>query len=123
MMSATWSGFLKAVFEAKGEPRSVAPAEITIGDSIVMVSDGGGERETMPAFLHVYVADADETYDRAIAAGAEPIESPADMPYGDRRARSAIRGETCGRSRPIGETEASRRRSDDARRRPVNDHK
>jgi uncharacterized glyoxalase superfamily protein PhnB len=40
----------------------------------------------MSAFLHVYVENADETYRRAIAAGAQSIEAPADMPYGDRRA-------------------------------------
>jgi PhnB protein len=42
----------------------------------------------MLAFLYVYVENADETYQRAIAAGAESIEKPADMhmPYGDRRA-------------------------------------
>jgi uncharacterized glyoxalase superfamily protein PhnB len=51
-----------------------------------MISDGGGVREAMPAFLYVYVENADETYERAIAAGAESIEGPADMPYGDRRA-------------------------------------
>ncbi|TWC06791.1 hypothetical protein FBZ93_10179 [Bradyrhizobium macuxiense] len=35
---------------------------------------------------YVYVRNADETYRRAIAAGAGPIEAPADTPYGDRRA-------------------------------------
>jgi PhnB protein len=40
----------------------------------------------MPAFLYVYAQNADETYERAIAAGAESIEKPMDMPYGDRRA-------------------------------------
>lgn len=78
--------FLEAVFAAAGARRSGAPAEMRIGDSIVMVSDGGGARETMPAFLYVYVANADETYRRAVALGAESIEAPADMPYGDRRA-------------------------------------
>ncbi|WP_370169405.1 hypothetical protein [Bradyrhizobium elkanii] len=43
-------------------------------------------REAMPAFLYVYVQNTDETYRRAIAAGAESIELPADTPYGDRRA-------------------------------------
>jgi len=79
-------GFLRTVFDANGELRSGAPTEIKIGDSIVMVSDGGGVREAMPAFLHVYVENADDTYRRAIAAGAISIEQPADMPYGDRRA-------------------------------------
>ena len=79
-------GFLRTVFGAEGELRSGAPTEIRIGDSIILVSDGGGVREAMPAFLYVYVENADETYRRAIAAGAESIETPADMPYGDRRA-------------------------------------
>jgi uncharacterized glyoxalase superfamily protein PhnB len=57
-----------------------------MGDSVVMISDGGGARGAMPAFLYVYVPNADETYERAIAAGAESIEKPTDMPYGDRRA-------------------------------------
>jgi PhnB protein len=79
-------GFLKTVFDAGGELQSGAPTEMTIGDSIVMISDGGGVRKPMPAFLYVYVENADETYERAIAAGAESIEGPADLPYGDRRA-------------------------------------
>jgi hypothetical protein len=29
------------------------PAEIRIGDSVVMISDGGGLREAAPAFLYV----------------------------------------------------------------------
>jgi PhnB protein len=79
-------GVLRAVFDAVGEIRSGAPTEVRIGDSVVMISDGGGAREATPAFLYVYVEDADETYQRAITPGAEPIERPADMPYGDRRA-------------------------------------
>jgi PhnB protein len=79
-------GFLKTVFGADGELRSGAPTEMRIGDPIVMVSDGGNVREAMPAFIYVYVENADETYQRAIAAGAQSIERPADMPYGDRRA-------------------------------------
>ena len=79
-------GFLKIVFGAAGELQSGAPTEMRIGDSVVMISDGGGAREAMPAFLYVYVENADETYRRAIAAGALSIERPADMPYGDRRA-------------------------------------
>ena len=80
------TAFLRTVFRAEGELRSGAPTEIRIGDSIILISDGGGVREAMPAFLYVYVENADETYRRAIAAGAESIETPADMPYGDRQA-------------------------------------
>jgi PhnB protein len=78
--------FLSLVFDARGNCRAGAPSEIKIGDSMVLVSDGGGQREPSPAFLYVYVQDADETYQRAIAAGATSIEKPTDMPYGDRRA-------------------------------------
>jgi uncharacterized glyoxalase superfamily protein PhnB len=77
--------FLKTVFDATGDYRIGAPTEVRIGDSIVMVS-GDGEREAMPAFLYVYVEDADETYRRAMDAGGESIEEPQDTPYGDRRA-------------------------------------
>ncbi|MCC8981240.1 VOC family protein [Bradyrhizobium acaciae] len=79
-------GFLRDVFAAQGEVRSGAPTEIRIGDSIILISDGGGVREAMPAFLYVYVQNTDETYRRAVAAGAESIETPADTPYCDRRA-------------------------------------
>ena len=78
--------FVRTVFGADGELQSGTPTEMRIGDSIILISDGGGVREAMPAFLYVYVDNADETYRRAIAAGAESIETPADMPYGDRRA-------------------------------------
>ena len=54
------AGFLKAVFNATGQYRAGMPAEVRIGDSIVMISDGGGRRETMPGFLYVYVEEADE---------------------------------------------------------------
>jgi PhnB protein len=79
-------GFPKAVFNASGEYREGMPAEIQIGDSIVMISDGGGRRETMPAFLYVYVEEADETYRLAADSGARSVEKPMDTPYGDRRA-------------------------------------
>ena len=78
--------FMKIVFQAQGECHHGRPAEIRIGDSVVMVSDGDSLRDPMPAFLYVYVEDADSTYQRAIAANALSLEAPADMPYGDRRA-------------------------------------
>jgi uncharacterized glyoxalase superfamily protein PhnB len=78
-------GFLRAVFGAAGEVREGRPAEIRIGDSVVMVS-AAGQRELFPAFLYVYVDDADGAYRRALAAGAVSLEEPLDTPYGDRRA-------------------------------------
>jgi uncharacterized glyoxalase superfamily protein PhnB len=77
--------FLRAVFGAVGEVHPERPAEMRIGDSLIMVS-AAGERELFPAFLYIYVDDADAAYHRANAAGATSIEGPLDTPYGDRRA-------------------------------------
>jgi PhnB protein len=78
--------FLRRVFGAQGEIDGDRPAELRFGDSLVMVSDGGGVHDDAPAFLSVYVDDVDAVFDRAVAAGAKPREDPADMPWGDRRA-------------------------------------
>ncbi len=77
--------FLKRAFGASGDLLEHAPSQMRIGDSIVMVS-AVGPREAMPAFLHLYVDDADATYQRALEAGAVSLEEPGDTPYGDRRA-------------------------------------
>jgi len=77
--------FLKRVFAAGGEFAAEMPTLMRIGDSIVMVS-GPGPREPTPAFLYVYVEDVDATFRRALEAGADSIEEPAETPYGDRRA-------------------------------------
>ncbi|MGH3625674.1 MAG: VOC family protein [Sciscionella sp.] len=77
--------FLRTAFDGSGEVEDGRPAEIRIGDSLVMVTQVG-ERDLFPAFLYVYVADADETYRLALEAGAETLEAPLDTPYGDRRA-------------------------------------
>jgi PhnB protein len=76
--------FVKEVFEATGEYRAGAPAELRLGDSIIMISEVGA-REPMHACLYVYVENADATWNRAVNAGAQPIESPLNTPYGDRR--------------------------------------
>lgn len=78
--------FLRSTFGAEGDIPTGRPAEMRIHDAIIMVSDGGGVRQSSSAFLYVYVEDTDATYQRAIEAGAREIEPPADMPYGDRRA-------------------------------------
>ncbi len=78
--------FLKTVFGAEGDLESERPSELRIGDSIILVSDGGGLRALRPSFLYVYVANVDDTFERGLGAGAKEIERPADMPWGHRRA-------------------------------------
>lgn len=78
--------FVNAVFGAAGDHRTDVPSEVAIGDSTIMISDGGGLRPALAAFLYVYVPNADEAYARAMGSGAASIEAPLDTPYGDRRA-------------------------------------
>ena len=84
--AAAQIAFLRTVFDATGEHHADRPAEMRIGDSVVMVTGAGAARDVFPAFLYVYVDDADAVYERAIAAGAASLEDPRDTPYGDRRA-------------------------------------
>ena len=77
--------FIKRTFRAKGRYHEERPAELRIGDSIVMVSGLAG-RESAPAFLYIYVDNVDATYRRALKEGAMTMEEPQEMPYGDRRA-------------------------------------
>lgn len=83
--------FLKAVFGATEIDRLVLPdgrimnAAVRIGDSMVMMGDPG-DRPPETAMLYVYVPDCDAVYAKALAAGATPLQAPADMFYGDRTA-------------------------------------
>ena len=82
--------FLKKAFGATETERVARPdggvmhAEVKIGDSMIMLSDGGGEWKPMPTALYLYVTDADATYKRALAAGATSVMEPATQFYGDR---------------------------------------
>lgn len=77
--------FIKNVFGATGDFQSERPTVLDIGESKIMISDSG-VRDSMPAFLYVYVEDCDQTYQRAIQGGAKSLEKPGNVPYGDRRA-------------------------------------
>ena len=76
---------LRRVFGATGAVQTDRPSTVQIGDSYIMIS-AVGPRPATPAFLYVYVEDADACWRRALAEGARSLEEPADQPYGDRRA-------------------------------------
>jgi uncharacterized glyoxalase superfamily protein PhnB len=75
--------FIKEVFDAVGRFHPERPSELRIADSLLMVG-ATIAREPMPAFLYVYVEDADAVFRRALDRGAESLEQPLDTPYGDR---------------------------------------
>jgi PhnB protein len=70
-------------------------AEISLGDSIIMLSDefpeyGGKAPETLggsPVSIHLYVEDVDAFFNRALAAGAKERKPVMDQFYGDRSGR------------------------------------
>jgi PhnB protein len=63
---------------------SVMHAEIKIGDSIIMMGEGGENFKTFLAMLHLYMEDVDAVYRRAIQAGGKSLREPTDQFYGDR---------------------------------------
>ncbi len=91
MREAGLLDFLTAVFDAK-ETFSLRGSaggvhrEVRVGDSMLMIGEGGveGTLPFAPAAFHVYVPDADAAFQRAIAAGASSLGDPADRPYGER---------------------------------------
>ena len=82
--------FLESAFEARVVERlespdgSVRHAEVLIGDSIVMLGAPREEAKTGGVVLYLYVVDVDETYRRALAAGAASFQEVTDQFYGDR---------------------------------------
>jgi PhnB protein len=84
--------FIKQVFGATERMRmdtpdgKIAHAEYVIGDSPIMVASASDVYAAGPAFLHVYVDDADKIYSAAIAAGATSVAEPLNHFYGDRSA-------------------------------------
>lgn len=76
--------FMRETLGGTCEYQDGRPAEVWIGESVVMVSDTAARPPTN-AFLYVYVPEADAAYARAMAAGCRSLEAPVSTPYGDRR--------------------------------------
>ena len=72
----------------------VGHAEVTIGDSAVMLADEfpeigllGPNARGGPSFsLNVFVPDVDATFARSVEAGATVVDEPSDQFHGSRRA-------------------------------------
>jgi PhnB protein len=65
---------------------TVLHAEMRVGDSMVELGEARGAITPTAAMLLLAVDDVDAWHQRAVAAGGESIEAPADQPYGARRA-------------------------------------
>lgn len=90
--AAGFMDYAVKVFDAETLSRNedaggrIVHAEMRIGDSIVEVSGGNEQFPPRPGTVHVFVSDTDACYKRALAAGAESLYEPSDMPYGERSA-------------------------------------
>jgi hypothetical protein len=67
--------FVKKVFGATGDYHPQAPAELKLGDSIIMISDAGVRAPTS-ACLYVYVADTDATWRAQLTRARSPSSVP-----------------------------------------------
>jgi PhnB protein len=66
---------------------TIGHAEARIGDAIVMLFDSPKGWPDTPAFLRLYVDDADMVISRAIASGAVLISNVTHLAFGDRVGR------------------------------------
>ncbi len=80
--------FTKDVFGAvemmkhKDESGRIVHTEIVIGDSAIMAGQGTDQWETQPAGLYVTVDSADDSYHKAVKAGAKTVMELSDKEYG-----------------------------------------
>ncbi|HZN73747.1 MAG TPA: VOC family protein [Micromonosporaceae bacterium] len=85
--------FVTAVFDGVELARvplqdgTIGHAEIRVGDTVLLAFDQRPDWPAMPSLLRVYVADADATTERAIAAGARVVTAPATHAFGQRGGR------------------------------------
>jgi PhnB protein len=75
----------------QGAQGYVSHAEMSLGDGTIMLGNPGEQYRnpcrsgTLSGTVHVTVQDVQATYERALAARTQIIESPTDQPYGGRR--------------------------------------
>ncbi len=68
------------------ESGRIRHAEVRIDDSVIMLADPvPPDWPAIHANVHVYVADVDACYRKALDAGAEPVQAPQSKGDGDRR--------------------------------------
>jgi PhnB protein len=82
--------FLQKAFDAtvvhamKGPDGRIGHADVTIGDSHVMLGQARDAASATQAMLYLYVPDCDAWYRRALAAGSTSSSEPQTQFYGDR---------------------------------------
>jgi uncharacterized glyoxalase superfamily protein PhnB len=70
----------------KYDNNRIQHARLRIGSSIIMLNEGSETYPTNTSQMHLYVSDADATYEAALQAGATILMEPNVRPHGDRMA-------------------------------------
>jgi uncharacterized glyoxalase superfamily protein PhnB len=84
--------FMKKALAAEEVSREASPdgvihhAVVRIGDSLIELGEAHGDAQPMPPALYTFVKNVDESYQRALDAGAESMKEPEDESYGHRMA-------------------------------------
>lgn len=82
--------FLEKAFDGQvserivSEDGSAGHAQVRIGDSFLMMGRSSEGFPPLPCMIHLYVEDADASYEKALKAGAEPVMAVENQYYGDR---------------------------------------
>lgn len=80
--------FMKQAFAAAEISREQSPegmihhAVVRIGDSMIEMGEAHGDAQPMPPALFVNVENLEETYERALSAGATSLQAPTTQGYG-----------------------------------------
>lgn len=84
-----FGSFMKTVFGAaeqmlvpRGDGGLIMHGELRIGNAVVMYADATEQSAARPAGMFIYVMNVDDTYTKAMAAGATSTMPPAQMDYG-----------------------------------------
>ena len=91
-------GFMQEVFDATeqmivpGSEGGIMHGEIRVGESVIMFADKTDAYPAKPAGIFIYVENVDDTYKKALKAGAISTMKPSQQPY----------GYTCGFKDPFG---------------------
>jgi PhnB protein len=84
-------GFIEQVFDGKekegsrvvGDNGSIGHVEVQLGDSVIMLFDSRDGWPETPAFLRLYLEDAQRVLRKAQAAGADVITELTPLAFGD----------------------------------------
>ncbi|MCX4512284.1 VOC family protein [Streptomyces sp. NBC_01619] len=85
--------YLQRAFDAEDlgrfemEDGTIGHAELRIGNARLMAFDGPKGWPATPAFVRLYVPDAEETHRRAVAAGGTSVTEVTHLYFGDKVGR------------------------------------